>query len=50
MRPGEPCVHHIYRDPVAAPAGTWLRIGHAPPGGAIIDSGEEPSKENGQGD
>jgi hypothetical protein len=26
-QPGEPCVHHVYRDPASAPAETWLRLG-----------------------
>jgi hypothetical protein len=29
--PGEPCVHHIYRDPGAAPDEVYVRIGKAPP-------------------
>lgn len=29
---GEPCVHHVYRDPRSAPDETWLRIGKTPPG------------------
>jgi hypothetical protein len=31
-QPGEPCVHHVYRDPRSAPADTWVRIGQTPPG------------------
>lgn len=27
---GEECVHHVYRDPRAAPADTWERIGFRP--------------------
>lgn len=30
-RPGEPCVHHIYRQVDAIPAEVFLRIGKAPP-------------------
>lgn len=28
---GERCVHHVYRDPAAAPAETWVRLGLEPP-------------------
>jgi hypothetical protein len=30
-RQGERCVHHVYRDPGAAPAETWVRLGLEPP-------------------
>lgn len=30
---GEPCVHHVYRDPAAAPAETWVRLGLDPDAG-----------------
>jgi hypothetical protein len=30
-RPGEPCVHHVYRDVDAMPAEVFLRIGKSPP-------------------
>jgi hypothetical protein len=30
-RPGEPCVHHIYKDPAAIPAEVYERIGKDPP-------------------
>jgi hypothetical protein len=29
--PGEPCVHHVYRDPSNLPDEVYLRIGKAPP-------------------
>ena len=29
--PGEPCVHHVYREPRSAPTDTWVRIGQTPP-------------------
>jgi hypothetical protein len=29
--PGGRCVHHVYRDPFAAPAEVYVRIGKAPP-------------------
>jgi hypothetical protein len=28
---GEPCVHHIYRDPSTLPDEIWVRLGKAPP-------------------
>jgi hypothetical protein len=28
---GEPCVHHVYRDPAALPAEAYLRLGRTPP-------------------
>lgn len=28
---GAPCVHHVYKDPRAAPAETWVRIGAVAP-------------------
>jgi hypothetical protein len=31
-RPGEPCVHHIYRDLEALPDEVFVRIGKVPPG------------------
>lgn len=31
-RPGEPCVHHVYRDVDALPDEVFLRIGRTPPG------------------
>jgi hypothetical protein len=30
-RPGEPCVHHVYRDPSDIPDEVYLRIGERPP-------------------
>jgi hypothetical protein len=30
-RPGEPCVHHVYKDVNAMPAEVYLRIGQDPP-------------------
>ena len=30
-RPGEPCVHHIYKDPSDIPAAAYERIGKEPP-------------------
>jgi len=30
-RPGEPCVHHVYRDPSALPAAVFARVGKTPP-------------------
>lgn len=30
--PGEPCVHHIYKDPAAIPPDVYVRIGKHPPG------------------
>jgi hypothetical protein len=30
-RPGEPCVHHIYRDPAAIPGEVYVRLDKAPP-------------------
>lgn len=30
-RAGEPCVHHVYRDPASMPDGVYLRIGKRPP-------------------
>jgi hypothetical protein len=31
-RPGEPCVHHVYKDLSAMPAVVYERIGKPPPG------------------
>lgn len=31
--PGESCVHHVYKDPAAIPAGIYARIGRAKPPG-----------------
>ncbi len=30
-QPGEPCVHHVYKDPAAMPDDVYLRIGKRPP-------------------
>ncbi|HEX5614369.1 MAG TPA: hypothetical protein VFZ83_04380 [Acidimicrobiia bacterium] len=30
-RPGDPCVHHVYKDPDAMPAAVYVRIGKRPP-------------------
>jgi hypothetical protein len=30
-RPGERCVHHLYKDPAAIPSEAYERIGKAPP-------------------
>lgn len=30
-RAGEPCVHHVYKDPSEIPDGAYLRIGQRPP-------------------
>lgn len=30
-RPGEPCVHHVYKDPYALPDEAHLRLGRTPP-------------------
>jgi hypothetical protein len=30
-RPGEPCVHHVYKDPASMPDDVYLRIGKRPP-------------------
>ena len=30
-RPGEPCVHHVYKDPRAVPPSAYVRIGKRPP-------------------
>jgi hypothetical protein len=29
--PGEQCIHHVYKDVDATPAGAYVRIGKAPP-------------------
>ncbi|MGH2728714.1 MAG: hypothetical protein ACRDKS_17220 [Actinomycetota bacterium] len=31
-RPGEPCVHHVYKDPSLIPAEIYRRVGKEPPG------------------
>ena len=31
LRPGEPCVHHVYKDLAAMPAEVYVRIGKEPP-------------------
>jgi hypothetical protein len=31
-QPGEPCVHHVYKDPAAMPDEVYVRIGKQPPG------------------
>jgi hypothetical protein len=31
-RPGEPCVHHVYKDPGSIPDDVYARIGKQPPG------------------
>lgn len=31
--PGEPCVHHVHKDPRALPAAAYTRLGLDPPGG-----------------
>lgn len=31
-RPGEPCIHHIYKDPARMPQEVYVRIGKTPPG------------------
>jgi hypothetical protein len=33
-QPGEPCVHHVYRDTAAMPAEVYVRVGMAPPDGS----------------
>jgi len=38
-QPGQPCVHHVYKDPAAVPADVYARIGLSPP--AAADSAQE---------